>query len=217
MSGPTRARVTPSRPAARHDAAAAAGPAAGAGRRQPLPPRHRATARAGSTPPRRSSWRPRSGSPASCRSAATCPARAWAVETATAYDAIVAGVAIHPNEAPRLDGTRRARRRRWPRSSGSPARASGCARSARPGSTTSAPAPTASRAQQHSFAAHIDLAQAARQDAGDPRPRRARRRARDARRAGRAGAHRAALLLRRRRRSPGRASTAARSSRSPAR
>jgi TatD DNase family protein len=28
---------------------------------------------------------------------------AWAVETARAYDAVVAGVAIHPNEAPRLD------------------------------------------------------------------------------------------------------------------
>ncbi len=31
------------------------------------------------------------------------PGARWAVETATAYDAIVAGVAIHPNEAPRLD------------------------------------------------------------------------------------------------------------------
>ena len=44
------------------------------------------------------------------------PGARWAVETATAYDAIVAGVAIHPNEAPRLeadgeldDGTRRDR------------------------------------------------------------------------------------------------------------
>ena len=31
------------------------------------------------------------------------PGALWAVETATAYDAIVAGVAIHPNEAPRLE------------------------------------------------------------------------------------------------------------------
>jgi TatD DNase family protein len=31
------------------------------------------------------------------------PGARWAVETATAYDAIVAGVAIHPNEAPRLE------------------------------------------------------------------------------------------------------------------
>jgi TatD DNase family protein len=31
------------------------------------------------------------------------PGARWAVETAAAYDAIVAGVALHPNEAPRLD------------------------------------------------------------------------------------------------------------------
>jgi TatD DNase family protein len=31
------------------------------------------------------------------------PGARWAGETATAYDAIVAGVAIHPNEAPRLE------------------------------------------------------------------------------------------------------------------
>jgi TatD DNase family protein len=31
------------------------------------------------------------------------PGAAWAVEAATTYDAIVAGVAIHPNEAPKLD------------------------------------------------------------------------------------------------------------------
>ncbi len=31
------------------------------------------------------------------------PGAAWAVETAQEFDAIVAGVAIHPNEAPRLD------------------------------------------------------------------------------------------------------------------
>jgi TatD DNase family protein len=31
------------------------------------------------------------------------PGAAWAVQTAQRYDAIVAGVAIHPNEAPRLD------------------------------------------------------------------------------------------------------------------
>ncbi|MDQ3485640.1 MAG: TatD family hydrolase, partial [Actinomycetota bacterium] len=35
------------------------------------------------------------------------PGAAWAVETATSYDAIVAGVAIHPNEAPRLDAVGR--------------------------------------------------------------------------------------------------------------
>ncbi len=32
------------------------------------------------------------------------PGAAWAVETARRFDSIVAGVAIHPNEAPRLDG-----------------------------------------------------------------------------------------------------------------
>ncbi|MGI8701478.1 MAG: TatD family hydrolase [Nocardioidaceae bacterium] len=31
------------------------------------------------------------------------PGAAWAVQTAEQYDAVVAGVAIHPNEAPRLD------------------------------------------------------------------------------------------------------------------
>ncbi len=35
------------------------------------------------------------------------PGAAWAVETATTYDAIVAGVALHPNEAPRLDAAGR--------------------------------------------------------------------------------------------------------------
>ncbi len=35
------------------------------------------------------------------------PGAAWAVETATTYDAIVAAVAIHPNEAPRLDAVGR--------------------------------------------------------------------------------------------------------------
>ncbi len=35
------------------------------------------------------------------------PGAAWAVETATTYDAIVAGVAIHPNEAPKLDADSR--------------------------------------------------------------------------------------------------------------
>lgn len=33
------------------------------------------------------------------------PGARWAVEAATAYDALVAGVALHPNEAPRLDET----------------------------------------------------------------------------------------------------------------
>lgn len=32
------------------------------------------------------------------------PGARWAVETARTFDAIVAGVALHPNEAPRLDG-----------------------------------------------------------------------------------------------------------------
>jgi TatD DNase family protein len=35
------------------------------------------------------------------------PGARWAVETANAFDAIVAGVALHPNEAPRLDATGR--------------------------------------------------------------------------------------------------------------
>ncbi|WP_166391000.1 TatD family hydrolase [Nocardioides ochotonae] len=33
------------------------------------------------------------------------PGARWAVETATTYDAVVAGVALHPNEAPRLAAT----------------------------------------------------------------------------------------------------------------
>ena len=40
-------------------------------------------------------------SPGSCRSAATCPGARWAVEAARSHDALVAGVALHPNEAPR--------------------------------------------------------------------------------------------------------------------
>ncbi len=89
--------------------------------------------------------------------------------------------------------TRRcARSRRWP-----PSR--GCAASARPGWTRSAPASDGrARAGGELPGAHRDR-QAARQGAGHPRPGRARRHAAGARRGGRAGHGGHALLLRRRR------------------
>ena len=86
------------------------------------------------------------------------PGARWAVEAADRHAAMVAGVALHPNEAPRLaaagelDAALRRDRARWP------AAPRGCARSARPGSTTSAPGAEGAAAQQESFRRHIDLA-----------------------------------------------------------
>ncbi len=126
-------------------AAAGARAAAAPGRRQPLPPRHRRRRRLvrrrggdrrGAAP---------SASPGSCRSAATCPAPAGRSRPRRTYDALVAGVALHPNEAPRqadagtLDEAHGGDRARSPR------RTTRSGRSGRPGSTTSAPARTAGR------------------------------------------------------------------------
>ena len=86
----------------------------------------------------------RSGSTGWCRSAATCRAPASPCEVVDEHPALLGGVALHPNEAPRLADARRARRGagRDRAARGAPA---GPGRSARPGSTTSAPAPTALR------------------------------------------------------------------------
>ncbi|MFY9916405.1 MAG: TatD family hydrolase [Nocardioidaceae bacterium] len=48
-------------------------------------------------------WSAEVGVPRIVQIGCDLPGARWAVETATAYDAIVAGVAIHPNEAPRLE------------------------------------------------------------------------------------------------------------------
>ena len=121
MTGPTRSR----RPASRPHRPPAARAAAAPGRRQPLPPRHRRRAgrRLAADRARRSPRPPRSASPGSCRSAATCPAPAGRSRRPPTHDALVAGVALHPNEAPRLAAAGPARRgagrdrARWPRSS----------------------------------------------------------------------------------------------------
>ena len=136
------------------------------------------------------------------------PGARWAVAAAAEHDALVAGVALHPNEAPRLAeagaSTRRSRR-----SSSSPGPRQGAGRRrdrARPlphrrgrpgGAGGELPAP------------HRP-GQAPRQDARHPRPRRPRRRAAHHRRGGRPGALGDALLLRRRRASRAAASTAGR-------
>ena len=70
----------------------------------------------------------------------------WAVDAANRYDEIVAGVALHPNEAPRLvrDGDETALDDASRRSTGSPP-TRGCAPWARPDSTTSVRARRAGR------------------------------------------------------------------------
>ena len=88
------------------------------------------------------------------------PGAQWAVDAAAAtHPALVAGVALHPNEAPRLAAEGRLEEALAEIERAGPAHATGCGRSARPGSTTSAPArggpmrPRSSRS-----ARHIDLA-----------------------------------------------------------
>ena len=85
------------------------------------------------------------------------PSARFTVDAVDEHPALLGGVALHPNEAPRLAdrgeladgaGRDRAAARHTP----------GSASSARPDSTTSAPAPTALPAQQDSFRWHIDLA-----------------------------------------------------------
>ena len=85
------------------------------------------------------------------------PGAAWAVETATAYDAIVAGVALHPNEAPKIAADGRldeglAEVERLARSSPR-VRAVG-----ETGLDYYRTGPEGVAAQQQSFAAHIRLA-----------------------------------------------------------
>ena len=98
---PRRRRPGP-QPAARSRAAAAPGG------RQPLPPRHRRRAR------RR--WLPVGealdaaaavGVTRIVQIGCDLPGARWAVEAATSHDALVAGVALHPNEAPVLDAAGR--------------------------------------------------------------------------------------------------------------
>ena len=131
----------------------------------------------------------------------------WAVETAEAHEQVVAGVALHPNEAPRLAAEGRldealAEIERLARQQRPGARGGGDRarllphRRGRPGGAARV-VPRAHRAGQ-----------GARQDPGDPRPRRPRGRRTPDRRGGRPRALGDALLLRRRRRSPARAWTA---------
>ena len=83
------------------------------------------------------------------------PGARWAVETAHELDPIVAGVALHPNEAPRLDATGEldealAEIARL-------ATMTGSGRWARPGWITSAPGEDGREAQERSFREHIEL------------------------------------------------------------
>ena len=139
-------------------------------------------------------WSAEVGVPRIVQIGCDLPGARWAVETATAYDAIVAGVAIHPNEAPRLEadgGFDAALVEIEELVTSSPrVRAVG-----ETGLDYYRTGPEGVDAQRRSFAAHIALAHRHGEDAGDPRPRCARRRAGDARRARGAGADRAALLL----------------------
>jgi len=85
------------------------------------------------------------------------PGARWAVETATAYDAIVAGVAIHPNEAPRLDadGDLDAALEEIERLAASSDRVRAVGET---GLDYYRTGPDGVTAQKKSFAAHIDLA-----------------------------------------------------------
>ena len=95
------------------------------------------------------------------------PGARWAVETATAYDAIVAGVAIHPNEAPRLeaDGELDAALAEIERLAATSERVRAVGET---GLDYYRTGPDGVAAQKRSFAAHIAMARASGQDAGDP-------------------------------------------------
>ena len=176
---PARARRRVGGPRRRPPAARAA---RGAGGRQPLPPRHRRPAgRLARRSTTRSPRRPPSACPRIVQIGCDLPGRAVGGRGRRASTTqLVAGVALHPNEAPRLARGRRRSTRRSPRSTRSPptrgVRAvgetgldyfrTGDGRARRPGGVVPR--------------AHRD-GQAARQGAGDPRPRRARRRAARAR------------------------------------
>ena len=75
--------------------------AAAPGRRQPLPPRHRRRRR-GSTPRQALAAAAAVGVTRIVQIGCDLPGARWAVEAAAEHDALVAGVALHPNEAPRL-------------------------------------------------------------------------------------------------------------------
>ena len=113
--GPTRARGGPAK--GTRERPPLPEPLRIAGDRHPLPPRHRRRRReaTGSSSTRRWPRRRRSASRASCRSAATCRARAGRSRRAAGTTTLVAAVALHPNEAPRIGGrsSRRLRRRRY--------------------------------------------------------------------------------------------------------
>ena len=180
------ARVTHRRTAFARGARRAAGRSAGltypplpealarAGLRQPHPPRDRGRRRGRSTTASSSTARRASASAASCRSAPTSPTSRWSAGCRGARAARARGGGAASE--------RGARARRGGRASTSPrrdrrarARSRGCGRSARPGSTSSAPARTGRAAQIRVLrGAHRDR-QAARARAADPRPRRARR------------------------------------------
>ena len=169
---------------------------------QPHPPGHhrrrgrgpRRRDRRTTRSPRRSRWPPRSAWTGWSRSASTSPPPGGAPTSPTGTRAVLATVALHPNEAPRLADLDEALREiealaardrvrgdRRDRAGLLPYRRRGAGRAGG----------ELPRAHRHR--------QAVRQGAGHPRPRRARRRAAGPRRRGRPGHGGAALLLRRRR------------------
>ena len=156
MSGPTRSRRDGG---PRPQPAAGAGAAAAPGRRQPLPPRHRRRAGRRLAADRGGARAGRRGRRHPDRADRLRPARAPGGRSRPRerHDALVAGVALHPNEAPRL-AEAGGSTRRSPRSRRSPAPATGCAPWGRPGSTTSAPARRAGPRSRRPFRRHIDLA-----------------------------------------------------------
>ena len=112
------------------------------------------------------------------------PGAAWAVEAATTHDRIVAGVALHPNDAPRhADLEAAIAEIERLASSSERVRAIG-----ETGLDNFRTGPEGKAAQVESFRRHIDLA-------GDPRPRGPRRGDRGARRGGRPRPLGDALLL----------------------
>ena len=79
----------------------------------------------------------------------------WGAEVAEPHPGVLATVALHPNEAPRLGGPLDEALREIERAGRARA---GTRRSARPGWTTSAPARTGGRRRSDSFRAHIAIA-----------------------------------------------------------
>ncbi len=129
------------------------------------------------------------------------PGARWAVEAATTYDALVAGVALHPNEVPRLADEGRLE--------DALAEIEALAQAHDKVRAVGETGLDHFRTGEEGRAAQVRVVpvahrprQAAGQDAGDPRPRCPRRGARDHRRRGRAGPLGDALLLRRRRLRP---------------